>query len=292
MKHIILVNPFAGKRNNIKYGERIKLLLKKYDIESEIYTSDYPGNIGEIVNNLIKENTCRFYIVGGDGTINEVASKIVNTSSEIVLIPAGTGNDLVKTVSKYQSLRKIIRESINKKSQKIDIIKVNDKYCINISSVGFDSLVGKNVDIFKKFPFLTGKGKYNMSIFYSLIENLNFDMDIYINNQKLNGSYTLVAISNGKYYGGGIVPNPTSNIQDGLFNVCTITKTSVIDKLILLPKYQKGTHSELKQVKHFTSENLVIHSKKDLPVSIDGEIFYAKKLDFKLLKDAINILII
>lgn len=54
----------------------------------------------------------------------------------------GHGNDFVRSVSKYKSLRKIINSSINKSSKKCDVIFVNNKhYCINILSVGFDSLV-------------------------------------------------------------------------------------------------------------------------------------------------------
>ena len=42
----------------------------------------------------------------------EAISGIIGTDSEIVVIPGGTGNDFVKSVSKYMSMRKIVLNSL------------------------------------------------------------------------------------------------------------------------------------------------------------------------------------
>ena len=205
------------------------------------------------------------------------------------------GNDFVRSISKYKSLRKIIKKSIDLKSSKCDLILVNKKYySINLLSVGFDSLVGKNVNKFRWIPFVSGSFKYNLSIFYTLLQNKNFKLKIRIDNEKIyKNLYTLVAISNGKYYGGGICPNKDANTKDGILDICIIDKTSVITKLKLLPKYKKGLHSDLKEA-YFEKckESINIVSNHEFPISIDGEIIYSNKLNCKLLKNQINIVYI
>ena len=124
MKHVIIVNPVAGRANNLKYGYRIQKLLKKFNIYSKVLTSKYAGHITVITKRLSQKFDCRFYCVGGDGTLNEIVTGIIGTNSDIVVTPYGTGNDFIKSSSKYLSMRKIIIDSINKKSRKIDVLNL------------------------------------------------------------------------------------------------------------------------------------------------------------------------
>lgn len=290
MKHYILVNPVSGNKKGLKHGIVAKKLLKKYDIDSTIVVSEYPTHLTKLAKKLSSKHKCRFYSIGGDGTLNEVISGIVGTDSEVVVIPCGTGNDFVKSISKYMSLRKIIINSINKNAIPTDILKVNnDKYCINILNCGFDAMVAKNVDYFRIVPFISGKMKYNLAIFYTLLANKNYKFKIRTNNNVNKGSYTLVAIANGKYYGGGIPPCPDANVDDGILDVCTIDSTRVRQKIVLLPKYKQGKHIGLKQAKFYKTDTVHLVSTKDFPVSIDGEVIYTNKLNIKVLPKAINI---
>jgi YegS/Rv2252/BmrU family lipid kinase len=291
MEHVIIVNPVAGRGNNLKYGLRIQKLLKKYNIDSTIFLSEYPGHITEYVKELSKSNTYRLYSVGGDGTLNEIVTGIIGTDSEIVVVPCGTGNDFVKCVSKYKSMRKIIISSITNSSQKVDILKVGkDKYCINILSAGFDSIVAKNLDIFRKVPLITGKFKYSLAIIYTLFFSRNFKFKIRINdNIILKHHFTLAVVANGKYYGGGVMPCPDANIQDSKIDICIADNTTFFEKLILLPKYKKGKHGDLKQINFFKTDKINIVSTRQFPANIDGEVFYTNKLSISIIPNAVNI---
>ena len=290
MKHYILVNPVSGNRKGLKHGIVIKKLLKKYNIEATIVVSEYPGHLTKIAKDLSSKHDCRFYSVGGDGTLNEIVTGIINTNSEIVVVPCGTGNDFVKSISKYISLRKIIIESLNRKATFTDVLQVNkDKYCINILNSGFDAMVAKNVDYFRKVPFISGKMKYNLAIFYTLLANKNYKFKLRTDDIVKKGNYTLIAVANGKYYGGGILPCPDANVTDGILNVCAIDASRVRQKIILLPRYKKGKHTSLKQVNFYNTKNIHIVSTRKFPVSNDGEVFYTNKLSIKVLKNAIKI---
>ncbi|MCX8074748.1 MAG: diacylglycerol kinase family lipid kinase [Clostridia bacterium] len=298
MKHIICINPVAGKGKNEKFGIRIQKILKKYGIDSEIIVSKYSGHITELTKEYSKKQTCRFYSVGGDGTLNEIVSGIIGSESDIVIVPCGTGNDFIKSTSKYMSMRKIILNSIGKTSQKVDVLKINNlnKYCINILSCGFDSMVAKNVDKFRKIPFISGKVKYNLSIIYTLFSNRNFRFKMRVKHKGdtkvIKQNYTLVAVSNGKYYGGGIFPCPDAKVSDGIINICFIDSTTIFKKLILLPYYKKGTHTKLKQAHFLETENLSIVSSKEFPANVDGEVFYTNKLSISIIPSAVNIVYI
>jgi len=290
MEHIILVNPIAGKKNGEKYGIRIQKLLTKNNITSSIHVSKHAEHLTVLAKEFSLKNKCRFYSVGGDGTLNEIMQGIIGTDSEIVVTACGTGNDFVKSISKYKSMRKIISNSINAPSTYIDVMKLNNnKYCINILSAGFDAMVGKNVDKFRWLPAVSGTVKYNLSILYTLFQNRNFKFKVRLNNKIIKQSFTLIAISNGKFYGGGICPSPEAVVNDGLLDVCMIDSTTQLTKLMLLPKYKSSKHMYLKQVKMEKTSKIVIVSNKTFPVNIDGEIFYTNKLRCEVIPNCIKI---
>ena len=290
MKHVILANPISGKKKGRVYSLRVKELLKKYNINADIIISEQPKHLTKVAKELSKKEKCRFYSLGGDGTLNEIATGIVGTDSEIVVIPCGTGNDFLRSISKYQSMRKIINISINKESTPTDIITFGkNKYCINILNMGFDAMIAKNVDKFRNIPFISGATKYKLSIIYTLASGKNFRFKISSNEKSLKGKYTLAAIANGSFYGGGIKPCPNANVTDGLLDCCIINATDTFTKLHLLPKYQKGSHTLLKQVNIFKTKEIKIVSIHNFPVSVDGEMYYTNRLHIKVVPKAINI---
>lgn len=290
MKHVILANPVSGKKKGKIYATRVKELLKKNGINAEIIMSEYPKHLTKVAQELSKKDKYRFYVLGGDGTLNEVASAVVNTESEIVVVPCGTGNDFLRSISKYMSMRKIINISINKKAIPTDIISYGkNKYCINILNMGFDAMIASNIDKFRNIPFISGSNKYNLSIIYTLSSSKNFKFKIRSNEKTLKGRFTLAAIANGSYYGGGILPCPKANVKDGFLDCCIIDSTDTLKKLILLPKYKKGKHTNLKQVHIFKTKDISVVSTKKFPISVDGEVYYTNKLHMKVVPKAINI---
>jgi YegS/Rv2252/BmrU family lipid kinase len=291
MKHVILVNPVSGNKRGQKYGIVIQKLLKKYNIDSEIIISNYSKHLIEITKKLANSEQCRFYSVGGDGTLNEIVTGAIYTNSDIVVVPCGTGNDFIKTISKYRSMRKIIISSINKESKKTDVLKVgSDKYCINILSVGFDSLVGENVNKFRNVPLISGKAKYNLAIFYSLMTNKNFKLKLRVDKDIIYKKYfTLIALANGKYYGGGVCPCPDASVFDNTIDICAINSTNVLKKLFFLPFYNKGKHLKFKLVNFEKGKKATIVSTRKFPANVDGEVFYTNKLSIRICEGAVNI---
>lgn len=294
MKHIILANPFSGNRKGKKHAIAIQKLLKKNGIDSEIVISEYPTHLTKVTKEYSSKEKCRFYSIGGDGTLNEIVTGMIGSDSEIVVIPSGTGNDFVKSISKYLSLRKIVNISLDSKAKKVDVIQINkNRYCVNVLNLGFDAMVAKNVDLFRKVPFISGKAKYNLSIFYTLLQNKNFKFKIrYDKNNIQKGMFTLVAICNGSFYGGGISPCKEANVSDGILNACIIDSTRVRQKLVLLPKYKKSEHYGNKKAHIVSSKDFSIVSTRKFPVSIDGEMIYTNRLKASILEKAVNVVFI
>jgi len=297
---LVIVNPMAGTGKGTKYVkgiEKIFLNIKKEGLITEdkvfIELTEYVGHATHIVKDYLKEYSEQIvvYVVGGDGTLSEVAQaiKYVDRAS-MVVIPKGTGNDFSRAVNLYKSMRKIIRSSLDNETQKVDTIRLGQRTAINVLNAGLDAAIADNMELFRKWPLISGSMKYKLAIFYTIFGAKKYRLKIRIDGKIYKGVYTLIAIGNNKYYGGGVKALPDAEIDDGKLNICIIDSTTLVQKLMFLPKFSKGKHAGLKIVKLLEGKEISVVSHRKIPVSIDGEIILTNRFKAKIEEKSVNII--
>lgn len=291
MKHLFIINSKAGKGKAIKLIPDIKNAFKDSSEEFIIEVTEKVGHATELVRNYVNRENYRVYAVGGDGTLNEVLNGMVSTESCLGVIPSGSGNDFIKSIYKEKLPENIIKDTINGKTKMIDLAKVDDRYFINISSVGIDAEVVDNAKIFKKYPFISGKIAYILSAIITILMYKYKSIQLIIDDRELTLKNTLIAFANGKYYGGGMKVAPSADIQDGFFDICVINKLSRVKMLTLFPRLIKGTHSQIKEVSFYKGKKVAINSKEEITVNIDGEIMKRKNVIFEIIPRRINFIV-
>lgn len=292
MKHIFIVNPAAGKGKSLELVPFIQECFKtREEDELVIEITKYPGHAAEIAKEYASAEECRIYSIGGDGTVNEIVNGIAGTSSAIGVIPTGSGNDFVRSLHSETDIKALIAGSIAGTEKSIDLAKVNDKYFVNISSIGFDADVVFNAMKFKKKPGITGSMAYVLSIIYTGFKHKINRIKVDIDGDKFEMDSLLVAVANGKYYGGGMIPAPDAVIDDGLFDICLVGRVSRLQILSLFPKYMKGQHGVLKPVSFRKGQRVRVVGDEELCLNIDGEIVTAKTINFEIIKSGIKVIL-
>lgn len=301
MVRLVIVNPYAGNKRGSKYAKTVQKVfanLKKdnFCIDDKIiieYT-EYVGHATEIVieySIMYKHEDIVVYVIGGDGTVSEVATAIIGKDNIfMVVIPKGTGNDFAKATNSYKSIRKIVKSSIENTPKKVDCIKVNNKVVTNMINSGLDAAIAYNLKYFRNIPLISGKMKYGLAILYTVFTPRKYNMKIRLDGKVYKGKYTLVAIGNNKYCGGGVNILPHAEIDDGTLDVCIIKNTTLLQKMKYLPKLTKGKHENLPVVKMLKAENISVVSNKKIPVSFDGEVKYIKGFIAKISKNTLNVI--
>lgn len=300
MIRLVIINPYSGNRRGEKYAKTIKKVFnnleKEYKLNDNVYLeyTEYVGHAEEISLEYCikyKNQEIVIYIVGGDGTVSEVSQAIKNQENvSMLVIPKGTGNDFAKAINSYKSIRKIIKTSLQNSAEKVDAIDINHKVSANMVNVGLDAAIGNNVNHFRKIPFVPGSFKYKLAIAYTIFSPVKYKFKIRIDDKVLKGKYTLVAIGNNKYCGGGVNILPDADIQDGKLDVCIVKNTTLVQKLIYLPKLMKGKHKGISIVNLLTCKKISIVSNKKYPVSIDGEITFTNKLNAKIAEKSLSVI--
>lgn len=229
-------------------------------------------------------------ICGGDGSLNELVNVAYGKNMTLGLIPTGTGNDFAKNFD-YSNFN--LKSLLNFKTKKIDLIKVNNFYSINVTSLGFDTQVLKRAyDYLDKNPKL-GKKAYALSVLNSLnkinCENLELKLKLIDgSNFEIKGDYLISALCNGGFYGSGFNPAPQAKIDDGYLNLLLASKIPLIRFIPLIKKYKEGRHKESKYINEIKVKSGTIKSKNKFIANADGEIFETKEIKFEVLPKALN----
>lgn len=287
MKKIFILSSKAGSVNSRLESEINQAYFNRYDFE--IYKTEYENHLKDIVKKFADEN-CIIYICGGDGSLNEATSELINKRACLGLIPAGTANDFAKNFN-YQNFS--MEKTIHPEIEYCDVIKVNDRYSINILSFGLDTIVLSNTySILKKFPFLKSSA-YGFGVLKSIINFKPIHLDcrlIDADNSIINlsGNFLLGAICNGGYYGGGFNPSPNAVINDGNLEFVLAKELSFFKLAQLIPLYKKGKHLSNPNILLINAKSGQISFPYDTIANVDGTIFKTKFLDFSILKNSIK----
>ncbi len=297
MKRIFIINPSAGAKNSQKEIEK-KLAEKGLD-DCELYVTKNKGDATRYVKERCEATDEDLLLVacGGDGTLNEVASGCVGHSNAVLTVyPCGSGNDYIKYYGD-KSYFLDIEKLLGGHEDKIDIIKVGDRYAVNACHFGFDSKVAKTMTKVKYKKVIGGKNAYNTGVFVALMTAMKNKCRVIADGEELNSKNILLCtITNGKYVGGSYKCAPRSKNDDGLMEVCCIMPVSRFKFISLINTYKNGLHLDdttlVKVLKYRQSKKVeIIAEKPDFPVSLDGEIIEGQKFEVEVIKQAVRFLV-
>lgn len=297
MKYYFVINPLAGK------GNEQEILVKQIEENKDNYDLNiYYTKCEKDAIRFVKE-TCEkesgeicFIACGGDGTINEVASGIYGHSNAFLSVyPAGSGNDFVKCFAKDSF--KDIKNILNGDVMLIDLMRANDRYCINVANFGFDTMVAQTVNDDRKKNGHGSKNSYTTGIIKALLFAMKNEAEVYANGELLNedGKYLLCTIGNGQYVGGSFNCSPRACLDDGMLEVCLVKCISRLRFVTLIGDYTNGTHLDKKSLqslfKYRRVDNVKVVAPKGLTYTLDGEIMSTTELNISVIPKAIKLIV-
>jgi diacylglycerol kinase family enzyme len=287
IKGIHILNPAAGKG-------RALYLAECAPTDSNSYITKGIGDAERFAyEQSLAEKELAFVVCGGDGTLNEVINGVMraktNNTTEISMVATGSGNDFVR--------------NFNEKGikTKIDLMKYNGRYAVNVINTGFDSQVVIKMSKYRRIPLVSGSLSYILAVaevffkrigkrYVITLTDTNGELEI------LDGMFLSVVVANGSYYGGGFKAAPLASLNDGLIDVIMIKKVGRLTFLKLVSSYQKGTHMDPETgqlIDKFDSyltyrqcTNIKIKGMTEF--AADGEIEHVNEIEVSIVPEAIN----
>ena len=292
-KILFIINPVAGKGKTI---EILPIIKQKFDvhfdnIEYLIHVSKCEGDISRAVNQYYHDGWNEFVAIGGDGSLSELINGFkfpVERMPSIGIIPMGTGNDFVKNLPEKKHLDLIFDAIINQSTSIVDVGVVNNFNFINVCSFGIDGPIIVDTNRFKKW--LPGKSSYMVSTMKAGISFKASQVSVVADGIHYEGDMLLIAVGNGKYFGGGMNICPDAILNDGLFDVCLVNGVKKTKFIKEMPKVYSGKLSDLKEVIYLKCKEISIHvTGRQYYINADGNLLGQTPASLKIVENAVKI---
>jgi YegS/Rv2252/BmrU family lipid kinase len=265
LKFLFVINPIAGgkSKNNWQTAITDYFRTKPHAIDFLMLTGkDDAASLDDRIKNT---NPDRVIAVGGDGTINFVARKLLGTGVPLGILPAGSANGLareLKLPSSPKSALEIIETGVE---QVMDAVQVNDDFIsLHLADLGL------NAQLVKYFEESNWRGKlgYAKVLLKTLWRSQRVKMLIETDNQKILRRAFMVVIANSKTYGTGAVINPIGNVDDGKFEVVIVRRLALSELLKMIFLHRPYNP---KKVELYRTSKVCISTKKKVYFQADGE---------------------
>lgn len=277
-QYTFIVNPNAGRGTGAKTFNSLRGELTRKGIDYDLIETKGPG---DAITAARLAQTPNVIAVGGDGTVNEVANGLAGTQKALGIIPAGSGNDFIKSVGISRRPLQALETALCGIPRAVDLGRVScsgrvdepnearARYFVNGVGVGFDAAVAART---RQIHFLGGTAVYVLAVLQTLGRYTppNFTLALSGSTFKFRG--LLIAIGNGVCAGGGFYLTPDAIVDDGVLDICTVQEKSILQILRLMPRVMKGKHHNVHGVKFYRDKKFTISADEAFYVHADGEI--------------------
>lgn len=238
-KILFVINPISGGKTKYNFPEKIDKYLDKSKFDSECVFTEYHGHGSLLAAEALRNGVDIIVAVGGDGTINEVATQVEGTNKLMGIIPFGSGNGLARSLSiplgDVQAIKRINKLHVSK----IDSGTFNGRKFFNMAGIGFDAQISARFAENVK----RGLSSY-VKIAFSEVSNYRSQhYRLTIDGKEYEHQAFMISVANSSQYGNNAHISPFASLNDGMLDIC-ILKPFPLYKFpaLVFRMFRKNTH--------------------------------------------------
>jgi diacylglycerol kinase (ATP) len=306
MKLRILVNPTAGSGTARRKMPEAERALERAGVAFEWAETERPGDARRLVEKARADGVECLAVMGGDGTLNEVAQAYLDGEGnpiegpDLALIPAGTGGDFRKTFGLMGGVDEAVARLSNASPRPMDLgaltLTADDgttvtRAFINITSFGIGGLTDRIVNQSPKW--MGGRAAFFVGTLRAMVAYKNAPVAVRVDGRLVvEGPIFNVAIANGRYFGGGMQIAPQADPFDGLFDVVAMGDLTPLQSIGLSRRVYEGSHLSAAGITHVRGVRIEaepLGKNDEVLIDMDGETPGRLPLVAKVARGAVRI---
>ena len=262
-----LINPISGGKTKLNFPDLAAKWIDPRKFSPTYVFTEGPGHAHEMAIEMVKGDTDILVAVGGDGTINEIASAIDGSGKTMGIIPYGSGNGLARSLG-IPLNDKLAVQRLNKLNvNQIDSGTFNGRNFFNMAGIGFDA----HISAVFAHNVKRGLGGYVKT---AITEISNYQSQHYlleIDGKRIARDAFMISIANSSQFGNNAHISPFASLKDGLLDVC-ITKPFPLYQFPILGyrMFSRSTHKS-KYVEIIKGKEIRIVREGNGAIHLDGE---------------------
>ena len=288
MKILFIANPTSKKIDKQEVEKIMSEYADQYNFSWKTYYTEKDDTSKKVQNKIREYKPDLVIVAGGDGTINLVGKLLVNTPTEIGIIPAGSANGLAYNLDIPHDFKEALKKTLEAKASPFDVIRINRKYyCLHLGDVGINAQTVKRFEK-EKSKGILGYGKHMLKEL--MTQKPTFSFFLSTAGKKKKYTAEMLVLANAKAYGTGAIINRDGKTDDGKFEIIIIKPYPWWSLFRLMGFLIIGKLHHVDFVKVLSASKADIQFKKPQDLQADGEMIEAiSEIQAEILPAALKI---
>jgi len=264
MKALFVVNERSGPRRGRDVAAAIR---RAAACEYEITPCPRKEDLAAIVDRAEREGFDVVYAVGGDGTVHEMAKRLIGRAPALGVVPTGSGNGFARHLGLPMNPERAVRACAAGRIVAIDTVEVNGEPFVGVMGLGLDAAIAH------RFALRSERGvrtyfREGLRTFMSFRAE---EYEIVVGERTLHRRALVIAVANSAHYGNNARIAPLASLRDGLLDVVIIDDASMIRSILLMRRLFFGTIHQARTVTMLQAPEATIRRASAGPAHLDGE---------------------
>jgi len=280
----MVYNPVAGRFPSGLLTERAAELLRNHGWQIHLEKSLYSGHIIELARQAVDEKMDAFLVVGGDGSVNQAISGLIDTPTALGVLPAGTANVWAQELglpglswTRWMALEESAHRLAEAPIRSVDIGMCNQWPFLLWAGVGLDAFVVHHIEPRRRWEKYFAFLQYGASLIWNASFWHGMNLRVEVEGKLVSGHFLLGVVSNIHLYAGGLAQlSPNARLDDGYFDLWLFKGETIADTIQRAFDLFSGRHLQSDQFINIPFQSIHIESDSPMFLEMDGEPFDAE----------------
>lgn len=288
MKNIaFIVNPISGTKTKNRVTKLIRELLDLQRFSPTVVVTEYAGHATQLAHQFALEGYYAVIAVGGDGTVNEVASGLIGSETALGIIPNGSGNGFARHLDISTRMNRAIEMLNSSEVIRVDYGMVNEIPFFSTCGIGFDAVVAQDFAESSR-----GFKGYVQSIFKDIFQYKPETYHLQGEGIDMSTTAFLVNFANAGQWGYDAYIAPKASVQDGLLDVAIVSEFSLMEAPGMAMRLFAKNIDENLNMNTIRTKELVLTRNSEGAVHIDGTpTIMPASLHVRIVEDGLRVLV-
>lgn len=288
MKNIaFIVNPISGTKAKNRVGKLIRESLDPTQFAPTVVVTEYAGHATQLAQQFAAQDYYAVVAVGGDGTVNEVASGLIGTETALGIIPNGSGNGFARHLDISTRMNRAVEMLNSSEPIRVDYGMVNERPFFSTCGVGFDAVVAEKFSETSR-----GLKGYVQTIFKDLFQYKPEKYHLKGEGVDMENTAFLVNFANASQWGYDAYIAPKASVQDGWLDVAIVSEFPMVAAAGLALSLFTKTIDERLHMNTLRTKGLTLTRESEGPMHIDGTpVTMPAELNIKIVEEGLKVLV-
>jgi YegS/Rv2252/BmrU family lipid kinase len=303
----VIANPRSGGGRALRAIGRVRAALERRLGEFDLAVTERPMHAIDLARDAAQRGRKLLVAVGGDGTLHEVANGVLDAGSDAAVgyVGQGTGGDFRRSLGIENRLEAYVEAIASGRQRRIDVGRcryrtaggdLQRRWFVNVLSVGLGGLVDQYVSETTKV--IGGKAAYFWASIRAIARcprgRLRCEVALGPDRGEKRLETLLLAICNGSYFGSGMCVAPMAQLDDGRFEVISLSGRNKLSFALSSSRIYAGRHLTSPGAEHFACDRLAVdieneEARSTFPLDVDGEPLGGLPLEVELVPQALTV---